>query len=310
LPRSLNIREMAERDKILVTGASGFLGSRFVEICPHPERLQSVSLKETKPAELELSDIKTVVHFTGMAHRIGKTDPALYFKVNRDLTIQLATCAKEAGVEHFVFISTIKVFSEDPSNDILSIETLCEPVEPYGQSKLEAELALLDLNSDHFKVAVLRPPLVYGPGAKGNLRRLMNLVSGRFSLPFGGIDNKRSMIYRDNLLNYIIAIIEQKSNGIFLPKDDPPISTTYLVRCLRDIINRDKRIITIPPILLKVLKFVKPGVYYRLFGSLVIDNSGADQVAGYQQQVSVEEGLKLMGEGYMKSQDTHHTPHP
>ncbi len=289
---------MAEKGKTLVTGSTGFLGSRFMKM-NDGWLVQSVSLQQTQPTEIDWTEIKTVVHFAGIAHRMEKTDPQLYFEVNRDLSVQLATCAKDGGVRHFVFLSTIKVFGEDPLQSELSIQSECKPMEPYGQSKLEAEQALLSMSDEEFTVAIIRPPLVYGPGVKGNLQKLMALIAGKGPLPFGGIVNQRSMIYRDNLLHFIIKIIEQNSSGIFMPKDDPPVSTTALVECLRDVINPGKRIIAIPVILRTALKLVKPGIYHRLFGNLVVNSTGASHPEGYEQLVATEEGLRLMAEDFL-----------
>lgn len=232
-------------------------------------------------------------------------DEKEYFRVNRDLTLLLVEAAKANGVRHFIFLSTIKVFgldsSETPIKGNRSPLTLHSSLksDAYGRSKLDAELGLKELESEHFTVSIIRPPLIYGPGAKGNLLKLMQNIQKGGVLPLGGIHNRRSMIFVDNLVNLIDLIIEQKAAITITPVDQPAISTTKLVEELCKTINPNKKLIRIPRFLRPLIKLLKPGFYHRLFCSLEVAPHPELEKLGYKQKFSVEEGLKVMGEEFL-----------
>ena len=279
---------------ILVTGASGFVGARFVELWNHPDQLRLVSLREVTPEQIDYTGVDAVLHFAGIAHRMHQSDDSLYYNVNRDLTIALAKKAKENGVSHFIFLSTIKVFGKDASDSILNLQTPCFPGDPYGKSKLEAENGLLKLLDDDFSVAILRPPLVYGPGVKGNLNRLMHWIkSSSFPVLLSNCRNQRSMIYVDNLIAYIVHILRIHAAGIFLTTDGWALSTRDLVENLIEEIRPSKNKYVIPHALFLPLRLIRPGIHKRLFGSLVVDGSETDRILDYREK-AIENGIQIM----------------
>ncbi len=227
-----------------------------------------------------------------------KTADDLYFSVNRDLTLALAQAAKAAGVKQFIFLSTIKVYGKDFSEEPLTLQTPCIPNDPYGQSKWEAEEGLRKLEGGNFKIAIIRPPLIYGPGAKGNLLRLMQLVTSQKPVPLGGISNRRSMIFIDNLIDLIHQIIDKKASGTYLPADYPPISTFQMVKLMAKTLNADKTIITLPLPLRWIIKQLKPGFHQRLFGSLEVDSSESYHSLDFHPRYSQEEGIEQMAKAF------------
>lgn len=280
-------------NKILLTGSSGFVGSRFLDLYPKKKEILPVSLQTTAVKDIDFTKVDTVLHCAGIAHRMEETDDQLYFAVNRDLTLKLAKAAKACGVKQFLFLSTIKVYGLDCTDSPITVHSSpFTPNDPYGQSKLEAEEGLRELESADFKVVILRPPLIYGPGAKGNLHRLMQLVDSKNPIPLGNIHNQRSMVYVDNLVAYLMHLMTTKASGVFLPADEPAISTTYLVQQLIQEINPSKRLITLPGLLWTGIKLLKPEFHSRLYGSLVVESSYPS--SGFQQPYTIEEGLRAM----------------
>ena len=169
----------------------------------------------------------SVFHTAAIVH-VKENDTAKYFKVNRDLTVELAKKAKQEGVKQFIFLSTMGVYGTETG--YITKDTVPTPKTPYAQSKYEAEQLLLDINSDDFNVAILRPPIVYGKGCPGNYTRLASMA---LKLPiFPDIENERSMIYIDNLSEFIRLIIDHSVGGIYFPQNKDYVNTTELVRLI------------------------------------------------------------------------------
>ena len=283
---------------IFLTGSSGFIGQRFLEYNKDKLSVRAISLINQDINKIDFSNIDVIVHMAGKAHQMTKIDDSIYFEVNTELTKKLALAAKTNGISHFIFISTIKVFGEH-QNSILTEESKCEPIDdPYGQSKLDAELFLKSIETPDFVVSIIRPPLVYGPGVKGNLIRFLKLADSNKWLPFAGIDNRRTMVYLDNLIELINRIIYQKKSGIFLAADDKPMSTTFLIEEMRKSINRPIRLFRMPTIFKLVLKKVRPELYMRLYGSLEMNPQNTFTQLNFKPPYSVEEGLREMVKGY------------
>ncbi|WP_305981817.1 NAD-dependent epimerase/dehydratase family protein [Roseivirga thermotolerans] len=277
---------------ILVTGSSGFVGKRFIERGSREYLLKTISLQNTEIDDIDFSNVEVVLHLAGIAHRMEKTQDQLYYDVNYELTKSLAIQAKNAGVKQFVFMSTIKVYGDHYHH--LTLETPCLPNDAYGKSKLLAEEFLNELNSEIFKVAIIRPPLIYGPGVKGNIAKLIRLVETKTYIPLGGIDNQRSMVSIDNLIQLILLIIEKESSGVFLIQDAKPISTSQL---LGEIINAKKskaNLIRIPKVVEWMIRLLKPEVHIRIFGSLVVDDSQTKKLLNYKPLETTSEGVLKM----------------
>lgn len=242
-----------------------------------------------------------VIHAAARAHVMqdGAQDPlAEYRATNVEATLTLARSSVEAGVQRFVFISSIKVNGEHtaPGAPFLPSDLLA-PMDAYGQSKQEAEAelrALLQASSTQW--VIIRPPLVYGPGVKGNFRSLIKLAASGLPLPLGSINNQRSLVYLDNLVDLIIRVLDHpKAQGqIFLVSDGNDISTSDLLRKLRMAMGRPTRLISVPPILFRVLGILsgKTEAVDRLCGSLQVDIGKTCDQLSWQPPFSIDEGLR------------------
>jgi UDP-glucose 4-epimerase len=223
---------------------------------------------------------------------MGGASSEEYERVNVTQTITLAKKAKESGVKQFVFMSTVKVYGEE--TDAKYTETsICKPEDEYGKSKLRAEKLLLELEDDNFKVSIIRTPIVYGYGVKANIKNLVSLVNKVSVLPFGGIENNRSMVYIGNLCHLVDVVIQQKQSGVFLASDDNPLSTSKLCELIAK--NLEKKVYLVKiPFFETLLKLVKPSFHKRLYGSLEVDNTITKKKLNLKNPYSVEDGIRLM----------------
>lgn len=278
--------------EVLVTGASGFVGQLFCVKNKDRYIIKTVSLQNIKVKDLDLSSVDVILHLAGIAHRMEKTDDSLYYDVNYELTKELATAAKAANVGHFLFVSTIKVYGDE--YELLTPDTECRPNDAYGKSKLLAEEALNGLKSEHFKVSIVRPPLIYGQGVKGNMKKLIALVERRKYIPFGNINNLRSMVGVDNFVALLDRVIETRKSGTFLIQDTEPVSTSRLISEISKAKNINVKLISIPRVMRFTIKKIAPEIYKRLFGSLVVDDSATRNILNFEPPYSFEEGVRLM----------------
>lgn len=291
--------------RMLVTGASGFVGQQLVpEFRAQGYDLSTLSLRDGLPEALDWTGLSTVVHLAGMAHQMKAIDPDTYFEVNERKTLALARAAKENHCKQFIFISTIKVHGVEETSltGPLKTDAACHPQDPYGASKYRAEEGLLAMEDDNFRVAIVRPPLVYGPGVKGNLQRLMALITKGYPLPLAGIRNKRSMVYVKNLIALIREVANQQQRGIFFAADAYPVSTSLLIEQLISGLDKGGKNFKIPGPMRFFIKKIKPAEYQRLFGSLEIDAADSWARLGKVPPYSFEEGIQDMVAWHKKHQ--------
>ena len=289
---------MPSKKTILITGASGFVGQRFLEYNAEKYKIKTVSLRSTSPEDVDFSDVESVVHLAGMAHQMQKIDPQIYFDVNTELTRRLVNAAIIAGVPHFVFVSTIKVFGEH-QDSLLKLDSPCVPVnDPYGESKLEAEQYLKTIDKNKISIATLRPPLIYGPRVKGNLIRFLKLGDLPFPLPFAGIENRRTMVFLDNFIELINKVVDNKATGTFLAGDQRPISTTELIREIRLGLGKNPNLFRMPGFMQSILKSLKPELFIRLFGSLEMETSTSNKSINFTPPYSIQDGIRSMVDWY------------
>jgi len=279
---------------ILVTGASGYVGKKFIEAYKKKFKIKTFSLQKESLEDLNLNNIKTIIHCAALVHQKKFHSQEEYDQVNVEYPLKLAKKAKESGVTQFVYLSTIAVYGNN--NDKLTEKTKCFPLTPYGKSKLKAEEQLNKLNDTNFIISIIRPPMVYGKDAPGNIQTLISLVKKIPILPFANTNNHRSFLYIDNLTYMINCIIEKRTAGIFLSTDDKALSTTALITLIAKALNRNIQLINIPFFKI-LLKNVKPSLYNKLYGNLEIDNSETKKLLNYKNIYTVEEGIKSMIEG-------------
>lgn len=310
--------------RILVTGANGFVGTALVRhllAAGHTVRAAARRAADV-PAGAEaviapdlscqadwrdaLAGMEAVIHCAARVHvmKDRAADPLAAFRTaNRDGTAALAGQAAAAGVRRFVFLSTIKVNGEStpPDHPFAAADTPA-PRDPYGQSKAEAEVALRDVAArTALEVTVLRPPLVHGPGVKGNLAALMRAIDKGWPLPLGGITgNRRSLIGLANLISALelLATHPEAGNTTHLIRDGEDLSTAALIRRLAAAMGRPARLVPVPPALLALPARLlgKGAAAERLTGSLVVDDAPL-RALGWTPPQTVDEGLRAMAAG-------------
>ena len=305
--------------KILVTGASGFVGvptcrrllaagHQVVAAVRRDDCFLPLGIEARRVAPLGpdtdwrdvLAGCDAVVHLAARAH-VMKDRVAdrltLFRRVNRDGAVCLAEQAAACGVKRFVFVSSIKVNGEvTPKDRPFRADDPPAPVDPYGVSKAEAEVALADVaNRTGLSLAVVRPPLVHGPGAKGNLVALLKVLRLGLPLPLGAVDNRRSLVGVDNLADALAFLVERDTQGCFLVRDGDDISTAQLIRLLADGMGISARLVPVPPVLLRLAGTVtgKRAAMDRLIGSLVVDDAPL-RALGWVPPFGLRDGLRMM----------------
>src|SRR5690625_3906938 len=216
--------------KILITGANSYIGTSFKKwVSQYPElySVDTISIRDDSWKETSFSEYDVIYHTAAIVH-VTENNTAKYFKINRDLTIEIAIKAKEDGVNQFIFLSTMGVYGTETG--YITKDTIPTPKTAYAQSKYAAEQLLLDINSRDFNVAVVRPPIVYGKGCPGNYSRLADMA---IKLPvFPDLDNERSMIFIENLSEFTKILIDNNQNGTFFPQNRDYVNITELVRLI------------------------------------------------------------------------------
>ena len=281
--------------KLLITGSNGFVGSYFINQYKEKYEIKTFSFLKDDINSLDCSDLDVVFHLSALVHQMGGASCEEYERVNVTQTLQLAKKAKECGVKQFVFMSTVKVYGEE-TESVYTEKSICNPEDEYGKSKLKAELELKKLEDEIFKVSIIRTPIVYGYGVKANIKSLVKLVNKMPILPFGNIQNKRSMVYIGNLCYLVDVVIEQQKAGVFLASDDEPLSTSRLIELIAKNLNKKVYLIK-TPFFESFLKLVKPSFHKRLYGSLEVDNSITKEKLNLKNPYSVEDGIRLMING-------------
>ncbi|HHO42852.1 MAG TPA: NAD-dependent epimerase/dehydratase family protein [Epsilonproteobacteria bacterium] len=285
--------------KLLITGSTGFIGRYFINKYKDKYEIKSFSFRKDDFKALDCSGIDVVFHLSALVHQMGGASAAEYERVNVTHTLELAQKAKNSGVKQFVFMSTVKVYGEE-SDGVYTEKSVCHPEDEYGKSKLKAELELQKLEDENFKISIIRTPIVYGYGVKANIKSLINLVNKIPILPFGGIKNRRSMVYVGNLCHLVDEVIIQQKGGVFLASDDEALSTTRLVELIAKNLNKKVYLVKIP-FFEALLKLLKPSFHKRLYRSLEVDNTiTKEELFGEAKAslpYSVGEGIKLMVQG-------------
>jgi UDP-glucose 4-epimerase len=312
--------------KTLITGASGFVGGA---LCAHfvMRGFNVIGTVRKLPAapvtgvdyrivgDLDasadwhdvLSGVQAVVHCASRVHvmREKAADPLLACRaVNVLGTGQLAREASTAGVSRFVYVSTIKVSGERTLGRPFCAEDDPQPEDAYAQSKLEAELTLKDISQNtQMEVVIVRPPLVYGPGVKGNFLSLLRVIQNGWPLPLASCDNQRSFIGLTNLVSLLEKCVTHPAAAgqVFLAADGDDLTTPELLRRVARALGRKARLLPFPPAMLHLAANItgRPGTYERLCGSLQVDTSKTRELLGWSPPSSVDAELARTASWYL-----------
>ena len=285
--------------KILITGANSYIGTSFEkyikENYSNDFSVDTLDMLDSNWINYDFSKYDSVFHVAGIAHsdngKISKEKEKLYRSVNTDLTTQTATKAKEAGVKQFIFMSSAIVYGDSApigKNKVITKVTIPTPANCSGDSKLQAENGLNELQSEEFKVCIVRPPMIYGKDSKGNFKTLDKFARKMKIFPY--VKNQRSMLYIGNLVEFIRLMICNDEKGIFYPQNNEYSNTSELVKMIAK--EHDKKIILIKGFAwcLKILSLFT-GLVNKAFGNLCYDQ----ELSNYRDNYclySIEESIK------------------
>lgn len=301
--------------RVLVTGANGFVGKRLCERLSNEYQviagcrthlIKNESVSEYKIVDLNdpsnfdeiVKNIDIIIHCAAVVHQASDMCMDAYIDLNCKSTIKLAECAARANVSRFIFISTVKVYGEhDRFNEPFKMSDIPEPVGSYAYSKLLAEIGLRNIGQEYsMEVVIIRPPLVYGPGVKANFSTLINLIKLKIPLPIGNINNTRSFVYIDNLVDLICCCMTNpKAPGRpWLVSDGQDVSTSELVNILGNLMDINVFVVSINPFLLEIINHIPPlrKMYAKISGSLSVDISETTNTLSWTPLVSLEKGLE------------------
>jgi nucleoside-diphosphate-sugar epimerase len=306
----------------LVTGAGGFIGSKLCDklqaagyettaLTRAPSSRSQVGVRRIafdlssgRSLNEVLKGQEAIVHLAGLAHGRASTLQQ-YRAANRDATITLATAAGDANVRHFVYFSSIGVNGPTSGSSAFSELSEPRPTQGYAVSKLEAERLLGPLaKSSGMALTIIRPPLVYGAGASGNVLRLLRLVRRGVPLPFAGVGNRRSFVSRENLADFVAVALRNRAeaNGLFLVADDEVVSTADVVLAMGRGMGRSPTLFHAPAAAVAIavkLPGIR-GIATRLYNSLEVDNSRAKQKLNWEPAERTIVGLEAMAAEFLQ----------
>lgn len=260
--------------KILITGAGSYIGTCFEKYMSDFSEYDVEKLDMTEPEweKTDFSSFDVIYHVAGIAHRKETEENAhLYYDVNRDLTLKVAEKAKKEGVKHFVFLSSMSVYGVEEG--VITRETPPSPKSNYGKSKLQAEEGLNSLSDESFSVAVMRPPMVYGEGCKGNYQMLVKFAK---ILPvFPDYKNERSMIHVDVLSRFVKVLIDGEKSGLFFPQNENYVCTSEMVKEIGRSMGKNIKLLKIMNPAVSILKkFTVQGK--KAFGNLIYQKTDCE----------------------------------
>lgn len=259
--------------KILITGKNSYIGNHVKDWLENDSKLYEVTEIDVKTQnwlQEDFSKYEVILHVAGIAHvSTNKKLEDLYYKVNRDLAVEVAKKAKQEKVKQFIFMSSMIIYGDDTilgQRKLIDKDTVPQPKNFYGNSKLEAEKEIKKLENEDFKTTIIRTPMVYGPNCKGNFQKLKKIA--RLSPIFPDIENDRSMIYIDNLCEFIKNAIDTEKYGIFYPQNKEYISTKQIIQIMAENMNKKIYFIKLFNPILKLMS-KKINLINKVFGTKI-----------------------------------------
>ena len=283
--------------KVLITGANSYIGTSFenyVMQC-HDYQIDTVDMIDGKWRDKSFSEYDSVFHVAGIAHsdtgKVSEERKQFYYQINTDLTIETAEKAKADGVGQFIFMSSAIVYGDSAPIGKPKRITRDTPVAPanfYGDSKVQAENGLLKLADEGFHVVILRPPMIYGKGSKGNYPQLSKFAQKLPLFPY--IKNERSMLYIGNLTEFVKLMIDNNESGIFYPQNAEYVATSEMVQVIAQAHGKKTRLVKGTTVPLKAMSHVT-GLVNKAFGNLSYDMSMSEYKENYR-KFSFEESIR------------------
>ena len=283
--------------KVLITGANSYIGTSFenyVMQC-HDYQIDTVDMIDSTWRDKSFSEYNSVFHVAGIAHsdtgRVSEERKQFYYQINTDLTIETAKKAKADGVGQFIFMSSAIVYGDSAPIGKPKRITRDTPVAPanfYGDSKVQAENGLLKLADESFHVVILRPPMIYGKGSKGNYPQLSKFAQKLPLFPY--IKNERSMLYIGNLTEFVKLMIDNNESGIFYPQNAEYVATSEMVKAIAQAHGKKIRLVKGTTVPLKAMSHVT-GLVNKAFGNLSYDMSMSEYKENYR-KFSFEESIR------------------
>lgn len=275
------------KKRILITGSGSYVGTNLIAwLSQWPEQyeIEEISVRGDEWKKKDFSKFDSVLHVAGIAH--VSTDPKMeqqYYEVNRNLTIEVGNYTKAKGVKQFIFMSSIIVYGDSSKEKkVIDRNTIPKPSNFYGNSKLEAEEGLKFLDSKDFKVAVIRPPMIYGKNSKGNYPKLSKVAK---VLPFfPSYDNERSMLHIDNLSEFLRLIIVNEESGLFFPQNREYVKTSELVKNIAQAHGKDIKLVKGFNFIIKIM-IRKLSIVNKLFGNLIYDQ----RISRYKEEYQIRD---------------------
>lgn len=254
--------------RVLITGKTSYIGNNIKNWLENYNfNIDMLSLRDIDINELELNNYDILIHCSAVVHKKGKKiTEAEYYKTNSLMTLNIAKRAKECGVKHFIFFSSMAVYGKNKG--FITNDTEERPITSYGKSKFEAENIIKNLEDDKFIISIIRPPVVYGYNCPGNYKKISRIAVKIPFFPY--VENKRSMIYIENLCEFIRLLILNPSNGIFFPQNKEYVNISLMVKSIAKEHNKYMHLSKILGYLVSLFKF---SLIDKVFSSLIYDLS-------------------------------------
>jgi UDP-glucose 4-epimerase len=270
--------------KVLITGSNSYVGTNVEKwLLKEPKKfhVETISVRGDLWKSFDFSKFDVVFHVAGIAHaKIKKKNIGIYRKINTILPYEIAKIAKSPGVTHFIFMSSMSVFSNKNGKIDINVEPL--PSSKYGESKLNAEKLLSKLSSNNFGISIIRPPMIYGPNCKGNYNSLRYIIKKFFIFP--KLYNLKSLLFIDNFSSFLQNIISDHLTGIFHPHNEQNVSTSYLIELIA--LNQ-KKVVLFSNLLGFLLRILPSKTLSKLTRSTYYDYS-ADKLSFIDFKTSVK----------------------
>jgi UDP-glucose 4-epimerase len=284
--------------KILITGANSYIGTaieKYLNKWPEKYQVDVIDMIDGSWRETSFCGYDVVYHVAGLAHsdtgKVSDERKAFYYKINTELTVEVAKKAKNDGVKQFIFMSSAIVYGDSApigKKKVITKDTPVSPANFYGDSKVQAENGIRPLEDENFKVVILRPPMIYGKGSKGNYPILAKFAKKLPVFPY--IENQRSMLYIGNLAEFVKLMIDHEETGTFWPQNAEYSNTSKMVKEIAFI--HGKKVILVHGFswMLKLMSKVT-GLVNKAFGNLTYDQSMSQYHVNYQ-LISLQESIK------------------